>query len=182
MSPFCVRSVSHQALHSGNIHRYCRRSRKFPHRVQLFCYTSTANIYNSSMASSPRFDNPNPQLSMGWGRPDMQLAIRCIRQIHRNGQVLNLWDLARLIHRENERTSSSRKEITVMVVHQKLVDIFECFESCRQLSCGWDPIQHNRITPLTRPNTIRGAILHRFGWYYEFLAVLGKSNTTRLIF
>lgn len=141
-----------------------------------------ANTYNSSMPSDPGIILPDPQPPMKWERPDMEQAIRCIRQIHRSGRVLRLWDVASLIHRDIGRTSPARKGITVTAIHENLVDIFNRFESCRQLSCGLDPSLHSHSTARTHPNTVRGAILEKFEWYYEFLAILGKLNTTRLLF
>lgn len=117
---------------------------------------------------------------MGWGRRNIEQAIKGIRQIHRNGQVLDLWELARLIHHEDERTRS-QKRITANFIHENLIDIFDRFESCRQLSGGLDPSHHNRITHRTHPNSVRATILQRFEWYYDLLAVLGKSNTMHLI-
>lgn len=110
-----------------------------------------------------------------WGRDDIEHAIKCIRKIHRHGQVLNLWNLALLIYHENEWMTSTLKEISAFSIHVELVDIFTRFESCRKLSLGMDPSLHDRVTAQTAPYTVREVIIRKFGWYYELLAVLGKQ-------
>ena len=132
------------------------------------------------MASDTRMVLHDPQPSTEWGRDEMGQAIKCIRKIHRHGQVLNLWDLALLIHHENECMRPARKGATTFIIHKKLVDIFTRFESCRELSHGMDQSHHDRVMPQTNPYTMREVILRQFEWYYDLLAVLGKSY--RLIF
>lgn len=127
------------------------------------------------MASDTRMVLHEPKPPVEWGREDIVHAIKCIRQIHRHGQVLNLWNLALLIHHENEWMNPTQKGISTFSIHVELVDIFTRFESCRKLSLGMEPSLHNRVTAQTAPYTVREVILRTFGWYYDLLAVLGKQ-------
>lgn len=130
------------------------------------------------MSSDTRMVLQGPQPSVEWPREDIDLAIKCIRQLHRHGRVLNLWELAIEIHLENERKYQTRIGNTAFVIHERLVDLFDRFESCMESivnpSCRTQPSEHHCITAETAPYTMKERLLRKLEWFYELYAVLGK--------
>lgn len=135
------------------------------------------------MSSDTRMVLEGPQTSVEWPREDIDLAIKCIRQLHRHGRVLNLWELAMEIHLENERKYQTRIGNTAFVIHERIVDLFDRFESCMESivnpSCRTQPSDHHCITAESAPYTMKERLLRKLEWFYELYAVLGKPITMR---
>lgn len=130
------------------------------------------------MSSDTRMVLEGPQTLVEWPREDIDLAIKCIRQLHRHGRVLNLWELAMEIHLENERKYQTRIGNTAFVIHERIVDLFDRFESCMESivnpSCRTQPSDHHCITAESAPYTMKERLLRKLEWFYELYAVLGK--------
>lgn len=135
------------------------------------------------MSSDTRMVLHDPQPSAEWEREDIDLAIKFIRQVHRHGRVLNLWELALQIDRENGKRQQTRIGNTAFIIHERIVDLFDRFESCMESivnpSHRMQPCDHHCITAETAPYTMRERLLRRLEWFYEIYAVVGKPNTMR---
>lgn len=135
------------------------------------------------MSSDTRMVLHEPQPSAEWAKADIDVVIKCIRILHRHGQVLNLWELALEIQIENERKCETRIGDKVFVIHERVVDLFHHFESCMESivnpSRRTQPSDHHCITAESAPYTIKERLLRRLEWFYELYAVLGKPNTMR---
>ena len=138
------------------------------------------------MTSDTRMVLPNPHPSAQWAREDIDLAIKCIRMVHRHGRVLNLWELALQINGENIKMKQKLIGNTTFIIHERIVELFDRFESCMERivipSGRTQPSEHYCITAESAPYTMREVLLWRLKWFYELFAVVGKPNIMRYKF
>ena len=132
------------------------------------------------MSSDTRVVLPNPHPSDQWAKEDIELAIKCIRVVHRHGRVLSLWELALQIEQENKKTNKTVIGNTIYIIHQRIVDLFYRFQSCIESivrpSDRWQPSDHDFISAETAPYSLREKLLQKLEWFYELYAVVGKPN------
>lgn len=135
------------------------------------------------MSSDTRMILQDPEQSAEWAAADIDVVIKCIRILHRHGRVLNLWELALEIHLENERKRETRIGNAAFVIHERVVDLFNSFESCMESivypSCRTQPSDHHCITAESAPYTMKERLLRRLECFYELYAVLGRPSPMR---